>query len=580
MAEKYSQNQVIDKRYRLTDLLDWNKWSEVWKAIDLEDNDRLVVLKIFSPGKAWNEKDLLAFFELLKSFALTEGEHLVPFRYFEWEHRPVKVMPFYAGGSLKDKPGNVSISEASLFLHDGASALSELQAGEGLFHYDLKPDCFLIDAQGHYFLKDYEFTPKIQKLLATQSGQPNMPLGTSAYKAPEQFSRSFTQSKYVLQGNMFSLGALLYQLITGELPFGELGGVALSTSSSSIPVLPGKWSLFQPVLEKMLERDPKLRPDAKELADMASSLPKSSTKKIRINRIKINPKITLTLAGIILAGIAMFFTISYWQKYQTEKEHSENTPRVSATETLPAAPASHPETTPDTTHSLPADTISEPDYTAPAGAVPMEWVRVEGGNFLMGNSDNSDTQHPQIKMSVKGFSIGKYEVTVAQYRAFCVATDRKMPFEPPWGWQDNQPVVRVTWLDAYAFADWMGGRLPTEAEWEYAAKGGLKSKGYIYSGSNQVDEVAWYPQNAGARPHEVGTKKPNELGIYDMSGNVWEWCADWYAEDPYGSGPSLGKTRSLRGGSFYFDNTFSRIFHRHHSNPDLVSQNIGFRIVR
>ena len=127
-------------------------------------------------------------------------------------------------------------------------------------------------------------------------------------------------------------------------------------------------------------------------------------------------------------------------------------------------------------------------------------------------------------------------------------------------------------------------RLPTEAEWEYAARGGNKSGNYRYSGSNFVEQVAWFSSNGGDSNHPVGTKSPNELGIYDMSGSVWEWCYDWYGD--YGSasqnnptGPASGSWRVIRGGGWYDSSSDCRVANRSNRNPRLRSDNIGFRLV-
>ena len=587
MAEKLSRNLVVAKRYRLTDLLGCGKFTEVWKAADLEENENPLVLKIFLPGRGLDEKAMNSFFETIALLPSPEEDSLVPFHYIRYKNCPVRVMPFYEGGDLSLRKGNVTDAEALRFLQEGIHALETLQKIE-LYrvHYDLRPDRFLIDKAGHFHLKDYEITPGIHNLLAMHSGQPNVPFGESAYKAPEQFDRALGLSQYTPKGNIFGLGALFFEWVTGQLPFGELGGVAMRVNTP-IPELPYKWSRYQPLLNKMLARDPNQRPQAQDLSSMLRALPDLSEKGVSI---RLNPKIWMVVPFLILIGLALFFVIPREPK-QNGREFSQN--KLTNTTLQTEAGATQPDTTASgsmnpATAALPG-TRSAESASLPAGAVQMEWIRVEGGEFLMGNPDTADRKHPQRRVAVSGFSIGKYEVTVAQYRAFCQATQRDMPYEPPWGFQENHPIVRVTWHDAKAFAEWMGGRLPTEAEWEYAARGGNRSKGYLYSGSNQPDEVAWHPRNANARPHDVGTKMANEIGIHDMSGNVWEWCADWYAESPYGdggtfikdpTGPTFGKSRSLRGGSFYFDNMFGRIFHRHHSAPSLVSQNIGFRIVR
>jgi formylglycine-generating enzyme required for sulfatase activity len=188
--------------------------------------------------------------------------------------------------------------------------------------------------------------------------------------------------------------------------------------------------------------------------------------------------------------------------------------------------------------------------------------------------------------------MGKYEVTVAEYKAFCTATGRTMPVAPSWGWNDKHPMVYVSFDDANAYCNWLSEttgknyRLPTEAEWEYAARGGNKSRGYTYSGSDDADEASWSSDNAGEQTQACGRKKANELGLYDMSGNVWEWCTDWYSDTDYSSspstnpiGPSSGSYRVLRGGSWYFTADICRVDRSSRSSPGRRDSNYGFRVV-
>ena len=191
--------------------------------------------------------------------------------------------------------------------------------------------------------------------------------------------------------------------------------------------------------------------------------------------------------------------------------------------------------------------------------VSFEMVRVEGGTFRMGATSEQkdeawDREKPVHSVTLSSYYIGKTEVTQALWQAV-------MGSNPSYNKGADLPVERVSWDDCQEFIQKLNRltgrnfRLPTEAEWEFACRGGNNSRGYKYSGSNYIDNVAWYRDNSGGKTHPVGTKAPNELGIYDMSGNVWEWCADWYANytsnsqtDP--TGPQSGSFRVSRGGSW------------------------------
>ena len=181
----------------------------------------------------------------------------------------------------------------------------------------------------------------------------------------------------------------------------------------------------------------------------------------------------------------------------------------------------------------------------------IDMVFVQGGTFSMGctseqNNDCYNNEYPVIRVTVGDFYIGKYEVTQAQWKAV-------MGNNPSYSKGDNLPVENVYWSDVQTFIRKLNEktgkqyRLPTEAEWEYAARGGNKSRDYKYSGSDSPSEVAWFNSNSGNRTHPVGTKQPNELGIYDMSGNVLEWCADYWREN-YGSAQVNTSFRVNRGG--------------------------------
>jgi formylglycine-generating enzyme required for sulfatase activity len=201
--------------------------------------------------------------------------------------------------------------------------------------------------------------------------------------------------------------------------------------------------------------------------------------------------------------------------------------------------------------------------------VPSGMVLVEGGTFPMGSTSGDPDERPVHPVTVSSFLLDLNEVTVAEYRAFCVATGRSMPPAPAWGWNDNHPIVRVTWRNAKAYAEYVGKRLPTEAEWEYAARGGRFAHGYVYSGSNTAWDVAWDSLDAPAQTHPVAQKQPNELHLYDMSGNASEWVSDWYDANYYTvsvgtnpQGPASGALRAKKGGSWQWGPNSARVTDR------------------
>lgn len=277
-----------------------------------------------------------------------------------------------------------------------------------------------------------------------------------------------------------------------------------------------------------------------------------------------------------------------------------------------------------------------------------EMVLVDGGSFQMGNAGTASPkgdvdERPVHPVTVRSFQIAKYEVTVKEYKQFIddqsatdflVKREHKMPASPDsswyaehpdtkkfyplpsqpwWGWRDDLPMQHITWYDAVAYCNWLsakeglqkcyvenedggidldrsknGYRLPTEAEWEFAARGGNKSKHTIYAGSQNPADVCWYDDSSKLRgPQKVGSKQPNELGIYDMSGNVWEWCSDYYVKDFYSHSPkddpfnaTVSPYRVLRGGSWHYQVDHATVTSRDGPEPQFANFNYGIRLAR
>ncbi len=221
--------------------------------------------------------------------------------------------------------------------------------------------------------------------------------------------------------------------------------------------------------------------------------------------------------------------------------------------------------------------------------VSFDMVPVYGGTFMMGATDEQGgdalvDEKPVHQITLSDYYIGKTEVTQALWQAV-------MGSNPSGHQGDELPVTNVSWDDAQEFITRLNEitgehfRLPTEAEWEFAARGGTMSQGYKYSGSNNINDVAWYDNNSGNETHPVATKAPNELGIYDMSGNVYEWCQDWRGDYIYTSasqtnpiGPNSGSYRVYRGGSYFYYAMFCRVSHRYSNTPASRIIDLGFRL--
>ncbi|MDD3534767.1 MAG: SUMF1/EgtB/PvdO family nonheme iron enzyme [Candidatus Cloacimonetes bacterium] len=257
---------------------------------------------------------------------------------------------------------------------------------------------------------------------------------------------------------------------------------------------------------------------------------------------------------------------------------------------------------------------------------PKEFIYVAGGNFIMGDTrgEGNENELPIHSINLNPFYVAKYMVTQKEYK-------KVMGVNPSedYGVGDNYPVYNVNWYEAIMYCnrrsvaegltpaysiqglqnpdDWEksfeqgndawdsvecnweadGYRLPTEAEWEYAARGASNSPDYLYSGSDNINEVAWYSENAGSQTQAVGKKAPNALGIYDMSGNLFEWCWDLYSKSYYSESPSHNPTgasitpaRVGRGGGWEGDKEYSRISFRGSCHPIYATEHSGFRLFK
>jgi len=246
--------------------------------------------------------------------------------------------------------------------------------------------------------------------------------------------------------------------------------------------------------------------------------------------------------------------------------------------------------------ALPLQGKQQPSIAGP------EMVKVTGGRFRMGSRRGKGNEQPEHWVRLNDFYLSRYETTNEQYCDFLNAMGTHQQqgiswinlresrirltngrYRPQKGYE-RHPARALSWYGARAYCHWLGGRLPTEAEWEYAARGGRYEEDWLYSGSNKVQEVGWYEGNARGRPQQVGQKAPNALGLYDMSGNLWEWVYDVYDRHYYRhspaynpSGPDQEGYRVLRGGSFEVEKWYLRPTYRLRLHPKTATPVLGCR---
>ena len=228
-------------------------------------------------------------------------------------------------------------------------------------------------------------------------------------------------------------------------------------------------------------------------------------------------------------------------------------------------------------------TSTSKTYTDPATG--MEFIFVKGGCYMMGSNDGYDSEKPVHEVCVDDFYLAKYEVTQIQYEKVTGVNPSRFKGE-------KLPVESVNWHDAQKYMSQLktlsgkSYRLPTEEEWEFAARSGGKDERWAGTESvSSLDDYAWYRNNSSNQTHPVGQKRPNALGLHDMSGNVWEWCSDWYESSYYESsprnnpqGPMSGLSKVKRGGSWGFSEEFVRVASRGGLDPAYRSANFGFRV--
>ncbi len=453
------------------------------------------------------------------------------------------VSDFADGGSLenwlKDNGDKASSqAEAVKITLEILRGLENLH-DKGFVHRDLKPDNILI-MNGRHCLADFGVSREI-KTHSKATGT----AGTMEYMPPEAFEKN---PPITPQTDIWAVGVILQRLLTGELPYPQ----------EDYPSLVSAILMYEP--EKMPESIPL---GLREIV-------KKALRKNRENRFQTAREMIEALKNPqeFLAGFepktSETFTVIDEDFDKTEQIVIEPIKDWRQIETENAEEL--------------ADSNNLQILTNSVG---MEFVKIPAGSFMMG-SDRKDDEKPIHKVTVNyEFYMGKYEVTQEQYESVTGSNPSSFKNCP------KCPVESVSWEDAQEFIrklnaknDGYKYRLPTEAEWEYAARAGTTGDFY-----GNLDSIAWYDGNSDGKTHPVGQKQANAFGLYDMSGNVWEWCQDWYSDYPSGAvtnptGATSGSYRVLRGGGWFYVAVFLRSAIRFGYPPWERSYDLGFRVVR
>lgn len=522
---------TLDSRYTLLERIGRGSYGQIWRVEDVQEGVELS-LKIELSTKETSVDAFRREYEMLSKL-----QHLNILRYVYfgvWEGQPYLVMPYYAKGSVARIKGKISEAELWRLAAQMASALAHLHAqSPPILHRDVKPQNILFDHEEGYVLGDFGISgPEGGQL----RGLPAVP-----YRAPECADASIAQ--YSTASDVWALGVTLYELATGSLPFGGRGGGNTGTTVS----LPEQFSPALGALVKVcLAVEPGARPSAKILAREAELVYMTQGQRQAPEATTPAPKFV------------------------------QDTNNLAATKSPPKTAVKKERTIFQRLFGLGKE--EEPEIEPP------EMIFVRGGTFQMGEEGIATPVHP---VTLSDFEIGKYPVTQKLWVDI-------MGSNPSQFKGDDLPVERVSWEDVQGFLKKLNARypdkdyrLPTEAEWEFAARGGTLSKGFTYAGSNDLNEVGWFLDNSNSKTHPVGQKKTNELGIYDMSGNVWEWCSDCYGgyEDskqpiynPTGS--AAGSSRVNRGGSWNYESIPCRVANRFYWDPGNRRYDLGFRLAR
>jgi eukaryotic-like serine/threonine-protein kinase len=607
-------------RYHILEQLGEGGMAIVYKAYDTR-LEKEVAVKVIRTEKLTLEtmdKSLKRFAREAKALARLTHPNIIPIiDYGEEEGAPYLVMDFIPGGTLKRKlSGNNPIEwqEAAKLLTPIIRALDYAHK-QKIIHRDIKPSNILITESGEPMLTDFGIAKIVEIEETADLTGTSMGVGTPEYMAPEQVSQKITDHRV----DIYATGIILYEMVTGRKPFRAETPLAVLLKHASEPLpRPTKFAPNLPknvehILLKALAKDPKNR--YQNMGDFALALEKLANRQGKAAPIKpktardrgekktikpVSPRMVRWITIGIIAIALVFGATRLISSEQMAALFPTSEPTFTLTPNSTHTPVLSP--TPQSTFT-PISTATPTLMASPTLPVISAWERpgdgmtmsyIPAGEFNMGSNDGNSDEQPLHTVYLDAFWIDQTEVTNAMY-AKCVQNGKcnKPRAEIYYGnsMYENHPVVYVSWYDAQSYCEWSGGRLPTEAQWEKAARGRLAEKKFPWGNEAPVCQVgaengAQY-NSCNEHTSPVGSFSPNGYGLYDMSGNVREWVNDWYDGGYYAillsrnpSGPSSGEFRVLRGGSRHDLENHLRSAYRSRFPPSNVYLDSGFRCSR
>lgn len=638
--EQLPDGYVLENRYVKVKQLDKGYYKAAYRVLD-KKNEQLKVIR-FLPDNVLSDKRLL--FELRQEaqimMPLNHRNILKVLEFHQSDRYTFITVENYTGKTLREVlssqgSGKMTELEISGWLEQIIDGMSHAHE-KGVLHKGLNLDNIYITEEGSIKISDFGIARTMQLSLSRLKGDNY----SKVYESPEQLRGEIVDRSV----DVYSLGILLYELLDGSLPFSDKDGNVFRQIMTVKPQpLPDVSESLNKFMLKCLEKDREkryqdfvqLRQDRekqKQLQEEGTDIeeeeegPESLSYRPRAGRLTfrfIMSKV-IKLVVLLIIVFAVAFGVNWLLEFRQDfiETNLSLAAEMMETEEYEAAKEYYRKVLLINRSNTAAQEglIKAIDIIGQMKINNPDMIYVRGGTFTMGCEDGEEDERPVHRVTLSDYYISKTLVTQKEWTSVMDSNPSKFRW-------DNLPVENVSWYHALVFlnklsikedltpvyiinrsrnpedwgnvpitsnADWDavrtdwsadGYRLPTEAEWEYAARGGNKSKGFIYAGSDDIDEVAWYLDNSRRRTIYVGIKKPNELGLYDMSGNVWEWCWDIYGEytssdktNPLGA--KAGNQSVLRGGSWDSGSDSCRVTNRRREYPGNRYGNIGFRYVR